>query len=249
MDKLYVSTFSINTFVDDLYTDLDLVSKRLNLDLRKVNLKVFPFLSEDYSSRITKNYDIFINATYLSSLPAFAKRNLYLCYFPTPFDVDFKLVHKLLLIFFRLPAIWLYKLADKLTKGFKEVEVLQGVYDVKRFMLRRGSFTSGKAAILYNFNQSIYSKVKNYNQKKIVKSKNKNEIRVGFKNPASLGVNEIECKVELYVFNQKNASLKNNAEINYILENFSLNTPVINNGTRKNILNKVFSKELKITKG
>ena len=125
--------------ISDLYADLTTVSSRLNLDLSKVNLKVFPFLSEAYARRITGNYDIFINATYLSSLPGFGKKNLYLCYFPTPFDVDFGILHKILMIFFRIPALFLYRLADRLLKGFSQIEVVEGIYDVKRFMLMRGS--------------------------------------------------------------------------------------------------------------
>jgi len=90
--------------ITDIFADLKKVSRRLNLDLSRVNLKIFPFISEDYTVKITKKYDLFINATYLSSLPAFGKKNIYLCYFPTPFDVDFKFIHKFLLFFFRLPA-------------------------------------------------------------------------------------------------------------------------------------------------
>ena len=68
--------------ITDIHSNLKEVSERLNLDLGKVNLKIFPFISEDYASRITSEYDIFINTTYLSSLPASAKHNIYLCYFP-----------------------------------------------------------------------------------------------------------------------------------------------------------------------
>src|SRR4030066_1765391 len=64
--------------VTDIHSDLDQVSSRLNLDLSRVKLKIFPFLSEEYAKRITGDYDIFINATYLSSMPAFGKRNIYL---------------------------------------------------------------------------------------------------------------------------------------------------------------------------
>jgi len=95
------SNYSVD-IITDIFADLNQVSRRLNLNLSKVNLKVFPFLSEDYAEKITKEYDIFINATYLSSLSAYGGRNLYLCYFPTPFDVDFRTIHRFLLFFFRL---------------------------------------------------------------------------------------------------------------------------------------------------
>ncbi|MCJ7666173.1 MAG: glycosyltransferase, partial [Actinobacteria bacterium] len=71
----------------------------------------------------------------------------YLCYFPTPFDVDFKFIHRFLLLFFRLPALWMFRLAGKLTGGFSSVEVEEGLYEPKRFMLRRGSWTSGRAVL------------------------------------------------------------------------------------------------------
>ena len=163
--------------VTDIYSDLDKVSSRLNLDLSKVNLKVFPFLSEEYAKRITGNYDIFINATYLSSLPAFGKRNIYLCYFPTKFDVDFRFIHRFLLVFFRPGAIWLYRLADRINKDFKDIEVIEGLYDIKKFFLRRGSWSSGRTVLSY---------------KNVVKP-----IRLGFKNPAASNVDVMSCKISL----------------------------------------------------
>jgi hypothetical protein len=163
--------------VTDLYTDLKIVSSRLNLDLEKVGLKTFPFLSDEYAQKITGEFDIFINATYLSSLSAFGKRNLYLCYFPTPFNVDFKLVHKLLLIFFRLPALWLFKFSDRLCNGFKDIEVLEGIYDIKRFLLRRGSWSSGKAVLIF---RNI-----------------RNSIKLGLKNPQITKIDLMSCKLKI----------------------------------------------------
>ncbi len=161
--------------VTDIYSDLEKVSSRLNLDLSKVKLKVFPFLSEEYTKRITGNYDIFINATYLSSLPAFGKRNIYLCYFPTKFDVDFRFIHRFLLVFFRPCAIWLYRFADRINKDSREIEVIEGIYDIKKFFLRRGSWSSGRAVLSY---------------KNAVKP-----IRLGFKNPATSNVDDISCRI------------------------------------------------------
>ncbi|MCL5073809.1 MAG: glycosyltransferase [Actinobacteria bacterium] len=163
--------------VTDIYSDLDKVSSRLNLDLSKVSLKVFPFLSEEYAKRITGNYDIFINATYLSSLSAFGKRNIYLCYFPTKFDVDFRFIHRFLLFFFRPCAIWLYRLSDRLNKDFKDMEVMEGLYDIKKFFLRRGSWTSGRTVLSY---------------KNVM-----NPVRLGFKNPAASNIDAMSCRVSL----------------------------------------------------
>ncbi len=164
--------------ISDLYVDLDIVALRLNLDLTKVGLKIFPFLSEEYTRRITASYDIFINTTYLSSLSGYGKRNLYLCYFPTPFNVDFKFVHRFLLLFFRLPAIWLYRLADKLSRGFKDIEVVEGIYDIKRFLLMRGSWSSGAAVI------DFHDPGKN--------------VTIALKNPYTTAIENMDCEVRLY---------------------------------------------------
>jgi len=169
--------------VTDIYSDLNKVSSRLNLDLSKVNLKVFPFLSAEYAQRITGNYDIFINATYLSSLPAFGKRNIYLCYFPTKFDVDFRFIHRFLLVFFRPAAIWLYRIADRINKDFKDIEVVEGIYDIKKFFLRRGSWSSGRTVLTY---------------KNVVQP-----IRLGFKNPATSNMDLMSCNISLSEYGNK----------------------------------------------
>ena len=171
--------------ITDLFADLKTVSLRLNLDLSRVRLKLFPFLSAEYAEKITADYDLFINATYLSSLSSSAKKNLYLCYFPTPFDVDFGAAHRFLLVFFRHSAIWLYRFADRLLKGYSDLEVIEGIYDVKRFMLGRGSWSSGKVKIAYK-----NSKVKNAEGSKRI-------ISVGLKNPESSNIRVMNCYVVL----------------------------------------------------
>jgi glycosyltransferase involved in cell wall biosynthesis len=164
--------------ITDLYADLNTVQDRLNLDLSKVTLKLFPFLSEEYAAKITGEYDIFINATYLSSLKGHASANIYLCYFPTAFDVDFSGIHRFLLLFFRLPAVWLYRLADKISGGYKEIEVLEGIYDIKRFMLRRGVWSCGRFTVKYKNAAG--------------------SIRIGLKNPEITGIKSMRCQVKLY---------------------------------------------------
>jgi glycosyltransferase involved in cell wall biosynthesis len=164
--------------ITDIFADLKEVSGRLNLNLDRVNLKVFPFISEDYAERVTKKYDLFINATYLSSLSTYGKRNIYLCYFPTPFDVDFRLIHKLLLFFFRLPAVWIFKISERLTHDLSELEVIEGLYDIKRFILRRGSWSSGRVVL----------KVKKAGRPLIL----------GFKNPKKSNLDEMSVSIKVY---------------------------------------------------
>jgi len=159
----------------DLYVDLGQVSERLNLDLSGVNLRIFPFISPDYAQRITRNYDLFINATYLSSLPAYGRRNLYLCYFPTPFDVDFSPLHRFLLLS-RPLAAWLLGLAERWCGHFKDIEIVQGLYEPKRFLLGRGSWSSGE--VILRFSRS--------------------GVRLGFKNPSSSSLEQMEVKVNAW---------------------------------------------------
>jgi len=163
--------------ITDLFADLDDVSKKLNLDLSNVSLKVFPYISDDYAMRLTEEYDLFINATYLSALPAYGEKSIYLCYFPTPFNVDFGPLHHFLLIFFRLPALWLFRLAGKLTGGFRDIEIEQGLYEPKRYMLRRSSWTSGNA---------------------VIRAKKGNIFRLGIKNPSSSMLDDMKVKVTAY---------------------------------------------------
>lgn len=175
--------------ITDIFTDLKEVSERLNLDLSRVGLKIFPFISEDYAAKIARKYDLFINATYLSSLPGYSSKNIYLCYFPTPFDVDFRFIHKFLLIFFRLPAKWLFKLADKLGKGFSEIEVEEGLYEPRRFLLRRGSWSSGEVKL----------KVK----------KTVSHVRLGLKNPQKSSLDMM--KVNIRALSEKTGGEKDSS--------------------------------------
>jgi len=163
--------------ITDIYEDLGKISERLNLDLSRLNLKVFPFLSEEYAGNIAASYNIFINATYLSSLSGHGQKNLYLCYFPTRFDVDFKLIHKFLLLFFCLPARWLFRFADKLCGGFKEIKIEEGLYEPKKFFLRRGSWSSGSVVLCAG-------------------RLNKN-LRIGLKNPERSGLQLMNVSVRV----------------------------------------------------
>ncbi len=133
--------------VTDIFTDLDSLSEKLNLDLSRVRLRIFPYISDDYARRLTGSYDLFINATYLSSLSAHGRKNIYLCYFPTPFDVDFGFLHRFLLMFFRQPARWIFRLAANMTRGFSGIAVEEGLYEPRRFMLRRGSWSCGRVSL------------------------------------------------------------------------------------------------------
>jgi glycosyltransferase involved in cell wall biosynthesis len=165
--------------VTDIYADTESISRGLNLDLSKVELKVFPYISDEYIRGFTEKYHLFINATYLSALPAYGRRNIYICYFPTPFDVDFNFVHRFLLFFFRVPAVWILRLASKITRGFTEIEVKEGIYQPKRFMLGRGSWTTGRA---------------------VIETGRKNKFALGIKNPLTSSIPDMNVGVEANLF-------------------------------------------------
>jgi hypothetical protein len=66
----------------------DLLADHLGLNLGKVNLRIVPERGEPQVARLSAEYELFVNASYMSRVKAQAPRNLYLCYFPTPFDHD-----------------------------------------------------------------------------------------------------------------------------------------------------------------
>ncbi|HEX8858507.1 MAG TPA: glycosyltransferase [Actinomycetes bacterium] len=66
----------------------DQLADHLGLDLEKVSLRVVPERGERVLSARSAEYDLFVNASYMSRVKARAAHNVYLCYFPTPFDHD-----------------------------------------------------------------------------------------------------------------------------------------------------------------
>lgn len=73
------------------------LEKRLNIDLRKIVIRYLPKTFDNYEiSEISKEYDFFMNASYMSSISSKAKKSLLLIYFPTPLpkkDIMFKILH------------------------------------------------------------------------------------------------------------------------------------------------------------
>lgn len=202
----------------DLYSDLNEISDRLNIDLSKVNLKIFPLISDDYAAKITSEYDIFINATYLSSLLASAKYNIYICYFPTPFDTDFRFIHKLLLFLFRKVSLRLFRKAEKIINNEKQIEILEGIYEPKRFLLKRGSWTSGKVVLKVDNTKSNVNNIKNNSKENITKanfkvkedykiSKKEDELKslkLGLKNPSDTNIEEMNVEIKRYKIDSTN---------------------------------------------
>jgi glycosyltransferase involved in cell wall biosynthesis len=66
----------------------EILADHLGLNLGKVSLRIVPDRGEPQVARLSAEYELFINASYMSRVRAQGARNLYLCYFPTPFDHD-----------------------------------------------------------------------------------------------------------------------------------------------------------------
>ncbi|HEV2889472.1 MAG TPA: glycosyltransferase [Frankiaceae bacterium] len=72
------------------HTDVgrDSLADHLGLDLSGTTLRVVPDKGDAALVELSEEYDLFVNATFMSRLAPRAKRNVYLCYFPTPFDYN-----------------------------------------------------------------------------------------------------------------------------------------------------------------
>ena len=71
--------------------DRDQLAERLGLDLSGCRLRIVPDLGDVETAAIagiSEDYDLLVNGSYMSRLAPRARRNAYLCYFPTPFDAD-----------------------------------------------------------------------------------------------------------------------------------------------------------------
>ena len=68
--------------------DKDELAEHLGLDLSQVRLRIVPDKGDEEVARLSADYDLFVNGSYMSRLAPRARRNAYLCYFPTPFDAD-----------------------------------------------------------------------------------------------------------------------------------------------------------------
>ena len=68
--------------------DKDELADHLGLDLSGVRLRIVADKGDLEMAALSAEYDLFVNGSYMSRLAPRARRNAYLCYFPTPFDAD-----------------------------------------------------------------------------------------------------------------------------------------------------------------
>jgi glycosyltransferase involved in cell wall biosynthesis len=122
------------------HTDVgkDLLADHLGLNLGKVDLRIVPDRGEVQVAQLSASYELFVNASYMSRVKAQAPHNLYLCYFPTPFDHDL--------------AGWQRRLARVLGPQVRQakpgvVEWGLGWYPPDRGPRRTSVWTSGRASL------------------------------------------------------------------------------------------------------
>jgi glycosyltransferase involved in cell wall biosynthesis len=77
--------------------DRDELAARLGLDLAKCTLRVVPDRGDAEIARLSGEYDLFVNSTYMSRVEPRAPHSAYLCFFPTPFDHDLARWRKLVI--------------------------------------------------------------------------------------------------------------------------------------------------------
>jgi glycosyltransferase involved in cell wall biosynthesis len=68
--------------------DRDELAGRLGLDLAGCRLRLVPDRGNEELARLSGDYDLLVNATYMSALRPRSARAAYLCFFPTPSDHD-----------------------------------------------------------------------------------------------------------------------------------------------------------------
>ncbi len=76
--------------------DKDELARHLGLDLSTVHLRLVPDEGEAAVSELSAEYDLFVNASYMSRVVSRAPRSVYVCYFPTPWDHDLNRFQKAL---------------------------------------------------------------------------------------------------------------------------------------------------------
>ncbi|MCW2600296.1 MAG: putative Glycosyl transferase [Frankiales bacterium] len=74
--------------------DLGTLQEHLGIAMSGVNLVLVPDLGEQAISDLSADYDVFVNASYMSRIVSQAPRGSYVVYFPTPWDHDLTRLQK-----------------------------------------------------------------------------------------------------------------------------------------------------------
>jgi glycosyltransferase involved in cell wall biosynthesis len=74
--------------------DLDELQEHLGIDLTGVTLRLVPDNGDESVSDLSSEYDLFVNASYMSKVRSQATHGSYAVYFPTPWDHDLTRLQK-----------------------------------------------------------------------------------------------------------------------------------------------------------
>jgi glycosyltransferase involved in cell wall biosynthesis len=118
--------------------DRDELATHLGLDLSGVGLRLVPDEGEEAVSELSAEYDLFVNASYMSRVANRAPRSAYAVYFPTPWDHDLNRFQK--------------ALAHRFGKAFQGTGTLytfgRGWFPAEGGRRRTYSWTSGEARLV-----------------------------------------------------------------------------------------------------
>ena len=64
------------------------LGEHLGLDLSKTTMRIVPDKGDDHIAQLSREYDLFVNSSYMSAVIPKSRHAAYLCFFPTPFDHD-----------------------------------------------------------------------------------------------------------------------------------------------------------------
>jgi len=119
--------------------DVEELAERLGLDLSGCTLRVVADRGDTELSRLSGEYDLFVNATYMSRLMPRSPHTAYLCFFPTPFDHD--------LARWRKAAITLTRWYLRPAAGHLFCQFGTGWFPPEGGRRRRWTWTSGDAVL------------------------------------------------------------------------------------------------------
>ena len=95
--------------------DRDELAEHLGLDLSGTRMRTVPDKGDAYVAALSAEYDLFVNATYMSVATPQSAHSAYLCFFPTPFDYDMAQWRRTAV---RALGPWLTAYRDRLAMGF-----------------------------------------------------------------------------------------------------------------------------------
>lgn len=119
--------------------DRDALAAHLGLDLSRTTMRVLPDRGDTYVAAVSSEYDLFVNATYMSALVPRSRKAAYLCFFPTPFDHDMPAWRKTAV---RVVGPWLVRYRDTLGMGWGT-----GWYPPEGGRRRQWTWTNGDAIL------------------------------------------------------------------------------------------------------